>query len=79
MVAVPLPLLSAPGRHPQAAGGRIVNAFLEKMSDTAGQKYAYWRAPGLKLFTGIAGDNFRGALPVGNLLYVVVDDTALAL
>lgn len=76
MTAIPLPLLSAPGRHPQAAGGRIVNAFLEKLSDTAGQRYAYWRVPGLKLFKEITGNNFRGALVVGNLLYVVIDDTA---
>jgi hypothetical protein len=74
MTAIPLPLLSAPGRHPQAAGGRLINCYVEQLSNTAGQKYAYWRAPGLKLFKGIAGDNFRGALTVGALLYVVVDD-----
>lgn len=76
MTAIPFPQLSAPGRNPQTAGGRIVNAFMEKLSSTAGQSYAYWRAPGLKLFKEIEGDNFRGALVVGNLLYVVVDDTA---
>lgn len=76
MPAVPLPLISAPGRDTQATGGRIVNAFLEKLSNTAGQKYAYWRAPGLKLFKELTGTNFRGALVVGSLLYVVVDDKA---
>lgn len=78
MTTIPLPLLSAPGRHPQASGGRIVNAFLEKLSNTAGQQYAYWRAPGLKLFKGITGENFRGALLVGGLLYVIVDNVAYA-
>lgn len=76
MTALPLPLISAPGRHEQATGGRIVNAYMEKLSSTAGQKYAYWRAPGLKLFKAITGTNFRGALLVGWLLYVVVDDKA---
>lgn len=76
MTAIPLPLISAPGRHPQTSGGRIVNTFVERLSDTAGQKYAYWRAPGLKLFKAMTGGNFRGALLVGNLLYVVVDTVA---
>jgi hypothetical protein len=76
MTAIPLPLITAPGRHPQAAGGRLVNTYMEKLSSTAGQKYAYWRAPGLKLFKAITGSNFRGALVVGSSLYVVVDDKA---
>lgn len=76
MPAVPLPLISAPGRDSQTTGGRIVNAHMEKLSSTAGQKYAYWRAPGLKLFKEITGDTFRGALLVGSLLYVVVDNKA---
>ena len=76
MTAIPFPLLSAPGRHPQASGGRLVNVIMEKLSSTAGQRYAYWRAPGLKLFANVTGDNFRGALLVGGLLYVVVDEKA---
>lgn len=76
MTALPLPLISAPGLNSQTSGGRIVNAYMEKLSSTAGQKYAYWRAPGLKLFKAITGDSFRGALVVGSLLYVVVDDKA---
>jgi hypothetical protein len=76
MTAVPLPLISAPGRNTQTSGGRIVNVYMEKLSSTAGQKYAYWRAPGLKLFKALTGDTFRGALLVGSLLYVVVDTKA---
>lgn len=76
MTALPFPLISAPGRDSQTTGGRIVNAYMEKLSSTAGQKYAYWRAPGLTLFKAITGTNFRGALLVGSLLYVVVDDKA---
>lgn len=76
MTAIPLPMISAPGLNSQTSGGRIVNAYMEKLSSTAGQKYAYWRAPGLKLFKTITGTNFRGALVVGSLLYVVVDDKA---
>jgi len=76
MTALPLPLISAPGRDSQATGGRIVNAYMEKLSSTAGQKYAYWRAPGLKLFKDTTGTVFRGALVVGSLLYFIVGDKA---
>lgn len=74
MTAVPFPLISAPGRHPQAAGGRLINCYPEKLSGTAGQQYVYWRAPGLKSFGTTGGTNFRGSLLVGNTLYVVVDN-----
>lgn len=76
MTAIPLPLISTPGLNSQTSGGRIVNAYMEKLSATAGQKYAYWRAPGLKLFKTLTGSVFRGRLVVGSLLYVVVDDKA---
>ena len=50
MTAVPFPVLSAPGRKPQSAGGRLINCFPEKLSGTAGEQYVYWRVPGLKSF-----------------------------
>ena len=75
MTAVPFPLLSAPGRKAQTAGGRLINCFPEKLSGTAGQEYVYWRVPGLKAF-GTSGDtNFRGGLTVGNTFYAVINDT----
>ena len=75
MTAVPLPLLSAPGRKAQTAGGRLINCFPEKLSGTAGQEYVYWRVPGLKAFGASADTNYRGALVVGSTLYAVFDDT----
>jgi hypothetical protein len=69
-------MISAPGLNSQTSGGRIVNAYMEKLSSTAGQKYAYWRAPGLKLFKDTTGTVFRGALVVGSLLYFVIGDKA---
>lgn len=74
MTAVPFPLLSAPGRHPQAAGGRVLNCFVEQLADTAGQKYVYWRAPGLQLRGTTQAAVPRGTLAVGDTLYVVVGD-----
>lgn len=72
MVDVPFPLLNAPGRAPQAAGGRLINCFPEKLPATAGKPYAYWRVPGLKPWGTTEGANYRGALLVGNLIYAVI-------
>ncbi|MGJ5075492.1 hypothetical protein [Bradyrhizobium oligotrophicum] len=73
MTEVPFPLLSAPGRAPQAAGGRLINCYPEKLSATAGRPYAYWRVPGLKGWGSTVGTTFRGMLQVGSTLYAVVD------
>lgn len=78
MVDVPFPLLSAPGKLPQAAGGRLINTYPEKQSQTAGKPYAYWRAPGLASFGTTAKTNFRGRLLVGSLLYAVIGDKAFS-
>ncbi|EKS37761.1 hypothetical protein [Afipia clevelandensis] len=76
MTAIPFPVLSAPGRKPQSAGGRLINCFPEKLSGTAGEQYIYWRTPGLKAFGTSGGATFRGALQVGSTVYAVIDDTA---
>lgn len=72
MVDVPFPLLNAPGRLPQAAGGRLINCFPETLPATAGKPYAYWRTAGLKPWGTTPGANFRGALLVNNLIYAVI-------
>lgn len=76
MTAIPFPLLSAPGRKQQTAGGRLENCFPEKLSGTAGQEYVYWRVPGLKSFGTSADTNFRGGLTVGNTFYGVFGSKA---
>ena len=73
MTDVPFPLLNAPGRAPQAAGGRLTNCYPETLPATAGKPYAYWRTPGLRPWGTTPGVNFRGALLVGNLIYAVID------
>ena len=77
MTAIPFPLLSAPGRKPQSAGGRLINCFPEKLSGTAGEQYVYWRVPGLKSFgTAATETNYRGSLLVGSTLYAVYGSKA---
>jgi hypothetical protein len=79
LVDVPFPILAATGRHPQAAGGNLVNCYAEKLPPTAGKPYAYPRVPGLKQFTAVAGVTpFRGGLLVGNTLYVAVNNKVYA-
>jgi hypothetical protein len=55
-----------------ASGGRLINTIVEQLSDTAGSKYVYWRAPGTKAFGTTVGTPFRGQLVVGSTLYTVV-------
>jgi hypothetical protein len=74
MADVPFPLLNAPGRLPQAAGGRLINTYPEKLPATAGKPYAYWRVPGLRPWGTSPGANYRGALLVGGTIYAVIDD-----
>ena len=75
MSDVPFPLLNAPGRLPQAAGGRLINTYPEPLPATAGKPYAYWRVPGLRPWATTPGTNYRGALLVGGLIYAVIDNT----
>lgn len=74
MTAVPLPLLSSPGRQTQAAGGRLINCYPEKLAETAGEKLIYWRVPGLAEFGSASSGIYRGAILVGNVLYCVFDE-----
>lgn len=71
MTDVPFPLLSAPGQKPQAAGGRIINCYPEKLPQTAGKPFAFFRVPGLNAFGTVPSGRFRGGLQVGNLFYGV--------
>lgn len=68
------PLSTAPGSNPTESGGRIINLYVEKAPDGSRSKFIWRRLPGLvEAFVTLAGH--RGALPVGNVLYVVSDDT----
>lgn len=79
MTTVPFPLISAPGRHPQASGGRLINTIVERLPDGAGAKLLYTRTPGLKSFGSNANDGtFRGGLQVVSNFYAVIGDTCYA-
>ena len=73
MVDIPLPMLTGPGRLPQAAGGRLINVYPETLPATAGKPRTPIgaRAPGLKPWATTGGANYRGMLLVNNLVYAV--------
>lgn len=72
MTDVPFPLLTSPGLKPQAAGGRLVNAYPEKLPATAGKPYGWFRVPGLTNFATFSTGRFRGGVQVGAIFYAVV-------
>lgn len=75
MTDVPFPLLTAPGLKPQAAGGRILNCYPEKLPATAGKPYGWFRVPGLGVFGTAPSGRFRGGVLVNNLFYGVFGTT----
>ncbi|MEY9385396.1 hypothetical protein ABIF70_000724 [Bradyrhizobium japonicum] len=71
MSDVPFPLLTAPGLKPQAAGGRVLNCYPEKLPETAGKPYGWFRVPGLSAFGTAPSGRFRGGVLVNNSFYGV--------
>lgn len=69
MTAIPFPLSSAPGLHPQEAAGRLINCFAEPLGEEARSKFAIRRAPGLTLFGTSGGTGYRGGQLVGSTFY----------
>jgi hypothetical protein len=70
MTDVPFPLLTSPGFNAsQAAGGRLLNCYPEKLAATAGKPYAYWRVPGLDVFGTVPSGIYRGGIQVSGTFY----------
>jgi hypothetical protein len=75
--AVPFPLSSSPGASPQESAGRLVNAYAEPLGDTAQAKQTWRRSAGITPFATTGQTGYRGALLVGNLLYVAESGTLI--
>lgn len=69
MVAVPLPLTSAPGKNPHDSAGRLINCYAEGLVKGARSLNVWRRAPGLVNFKLGSYSGWRGGIVVGNLLY----------
>lgn len=75
MTEIIFPLSSTPGSGRQESGGRLINAYTEKLGDNARAKTVRRRCPGL---TDIASNesyaHVRGFHYSNNVLYIAYDD-----
>src|SRR5688572_5185636 len=70
MVAIPFPLSTSPGRHPQESAGRLVNCYAEPLGEGARAPAARRRVPGLTEWgTTTEAGAFRGMQLIGSTLY----------
>ncbi len=66
---------AAPGKSRFANDGRLINAFVEPVTDgKGGTRYEIHADPGLDSFADTGEDNFRGSFKVGSVLYVVAGE-----
>lgn len=72
-VEIPFPLSTAPGIRAQESAGRLINASVEPLGDTAFASRIYRRAPGLKTFGTSTRAGYRGAIEVAGTLYAAFD------
>lgn len=70
MVAITLPVTTAPGQHPHESGGRLINCRAEKLSDSAGTRFCIRGVEGLKGFATSSLTGYRGMSQVGSNLYI---------
>jgi hypothetical protein len=68
-VAIPIPKSSAPGVRPQESAGRIINGFVEPLSETAPSPIVHRRAAGLKSWGTTSRSGFRGAVEIDGVFY----------
>ena len=68
-VQVPFPTSSQPGIRSAESGGRIINGYVEPLSEGAPNPTIWRRAPGLRNFGTTTRTGFRGAMEVQGTLY----------
>jgi hypothetical protein len=68
-VRIPFPIETAPGARTPESGGRIVNAYVDKLGDQAPSKTVLRRGPGLLAFGTTGQSGFRGSTVIGSALY----------
>lgn len=77
MVAVPIPVSSAPGAKPQEGGGRLINCYAEKTEPGARAPVVWRRTPGLLQRLYITGhSHFRGGIVVSSTFIIVLNERA---
>ena len=72
------PTSTEPSLLPTECGGRLINWYAEEAPEGSRSQIVYRRAPGLDLaFTAGIG-NYRGAIRVGTVLYIINGETCFS-
>lgn len=74
MTAIPFPLSTSPGQHPQESAGRLVNCFAEPLGKGARAQARWRRSPGLASFGTTVREGCRGVIEIGGVLYAAFDE-----
>lgn len=77
MPDITLPTTSAPGFRQQENGGRIINAYAERLDGSARWKWVLRRSPGLLRAVATGHTGCRGLIEVGGALYSVQNGRAV--
>lgn len=79
MPVIEFPTTTAPGVNPTETGGRLINCYAEK-APAGGRSDIIWRrVAGLIAAFSTTQTEFRGAIEVGDVMYVVSGDKAYSI
>lgn len=70
MTKILFPSSTSPGVNAQEGGGRLINAYAEKLGPTGPGSFVIRRAPGLRTFAGSGESGVRGLTVVDPYLFV---------
>jgi hypothetical protein len=74
MVAIPLPLGSAPGFESQEAAGRLLNCYAEPLGEGRGEAKRV-RVPGMTAFLTSDASGFRGMADMGGTVFAAFENS----
>lgn len=75
MPPILFPPTTAPGKNTQESGGRLINAYAEKLGDGAPASDVFRRAPGLSIFSAATTETgYRGSILVDETYFVAYED-----
>lgn len=78
MADIIFPLSSAPGRRQQEGGGRLINAYAERLGDGARDQWVRRRVPGLlRLMQSADYKSCRGLHEINNSVLAVMEDRVI--
>lgn len=80
MVAVPFPVSSAPGAHPQEGAGRLINAYAVRTPQGSRAPMKWPRSPGLHALVADVGyAHYRGFIEVNGAILAVLRNRVVSI